>query len=74
MGAITLLAFQGTDVPQALETLTFGALTATTALLARTQPAVSGAVEVTNTPANPIPVEPASDTPPPAAAGAEPGV
>jgi len=55
VAAITFLAFTQTPIPDALTQLSIGALTGTTALLARTQPATATEVQVMNTPADPVP-------------------
>jgi hypothetical protein len=55
VAAITFLAFTQTPIPDALTQLSIGSLTGTTALLARTQPATTTPVVVTNTPSDPVP-------------------
>ena len=58
MGAVTFLAFTQTPIPDILGTLVVGALTGTTALLARTNGSPeSTPVTVTNTSAEPVPVD-----------------
>lgn len=61
MGSVTFLAFTQTPIPDILGTLVVGSLTGTTALLARTQPGLGEPVQITNTPADPVPV---AQTPP----------
>lgn len=55
LGAVTWLASTQTPIPDALDRLVFTALGSIGALLAKT--AGDGQVEITNDPANPVPVE-----------------
>ena len=60
LGAIVFLASTQTPIPDALDRLVFSALGAIGALLAKTS-GMTDQVEITNTPADPVPVEAAGD-------------
>jgi len=64
LGAIVFLASTQTPIPDALDRLVFSALGAIGALLAKTSGTVAdppAQVQITNTPADPVPVEAAGD-------------
>ena len=60
LGSIVFLASTQTPIPDALDRLVFSALGAIGALLAKTS-GMTDQVEITNTPADPVPVEAGGD-------------
>lgn len=65
VSAMTFLAFTQTPIPDPLSTIAVGALTGTTALLARTSTTPAGGVpvQVMNVPSDPVPVDSAAPAP-----------